>query len=92
MQLAELQPGMSGVVTSVAGSGRISSRLMELGLVPGAIIDVLRKAPFGDPVQYRVRGALISMRAAEAACVTVSAMAGVASATSLVTGSSLVAG
>ncbi len=39
---------------------------MELGLVPGAMIDVLRKAPFGDPVQYRVRGALISMRAAEA--------------------------
>jgi ferrous iron transport protein A len=76
MQLAELKPGMSGVVTSVAGSGRIASRLMELGMVPGAIVDVLRKAPFGDPVQYRVRGALISMRAAEAACVTVSAMAG----------------
>ena len=44
---------------------------MEMGLVPGVSVQVLRKAPLGDPVQYRVRGAVISMRAAEAASVTV---------------------
>lgn len=71
-RLADLRPGQTGIVTAVAGSGRLAVRLMELGLVPGATVQVLRKAPFGDPVQYRVRGTVISMRSAEAACVMVS--------------------
>lgn len=44
---------------------------MEMGLIPGVAITVVRKAPFGDPVQYRVRGSVISMRAVEAASVLV---------------------
>ena len=70
-QLAELVPGQSAVVSAVEGGGRIATRLMEMGLVPGVTVEVLRKAPFGDPVQYRIRGTVISMRAAEAACVAV---------------------
>ena len=79
IRLAELQPGQSGIVTSVCGSSRLAARLMELGLVPGATVEVLRKAPFGDPVQYRICGAVISMRSAEAACVTVCHESAVAS-------------
>lgn len=71
-QLAELTPGQSAIVSAVVGNSRISTRLMEMGLVPGVAVEVLRKAPFGDPVQYRVRGTVISMRASEAAFVTVS--------------------
>ena len=71
VRLADLRPGEAGIVTSITTVGRIAARLMELGLVPGASVSVLRKAPFGDPVQYRVRGSVISMRAAEAACVSV---------------------
>lgn len=44
---------------------------MEMGFVPGAVIEVLRRAPFGGPVQYRVQGVTISMRSREAACVSV---------------------
>lgn len=71
VRLSDLKPGDTGVVADVTAGGRITARLMELGLVPGAAVVVLRKAPFGDPVQYRVRGSVISMRAAEAACVAV---------------------
>ncbi len=60
-------------MTAVAGIGRLAARLMEMGMVPGATVNVLRKAPLGDPVQYRVRGAVISMRSAEAACISVCA-------------------
>ena len=71
LRLADLKPGQSGIVTAVSGNGRLSCRLMEMGLVPGVTVQVLRKAPFGDPVQYRVRGVVISMRSAEAAGVSV---------------------
>lgn len=42
-----------------------------MGFVPGAAVQVLRRAPFGGPVQYRVHSVSISMRIAEAACISV---------------------
>ena len=66
IRLGELSPGQTGVITGVSGEDRFSSRLMELGFTPGATVAVLRKAPLGDPVQYRIRGAIISMRAVDA--------------------------
>ena len=71
LPLADLAPGSSAIVTAISGASRIASRLMEMGFVPGAAIEVLRRAPFGGPVQYRVQGVSISMRPTEAACVSV---------------------
>ncbi|MCA9036378.1 MAG: ferrous iron transport protein A [Planctomycetaceae bacterium] len=71
LRLTELQPGQSGIVTGMCNSCRLATRLMELGVVPGATIEVLRKAPFGDPIQYRICGTVISMRSVEAACVKI---------------------
>ena len=71
MRLADLTPGASAIVTAISGASRIASRLMELGFVPGAAVQVLRRAPFGGPIQYRVHGVSISMRIAEAACISV---------------------
>jgi Fe2+ transport system protein FeoA len=69
MKLSDLKPGESGVVTGLCGEARLSARLMEMGVIPGRLIEVIRKAPFGDPVEYRVCGVRISMRSADAACV-----------------------
>lgn len=44
---------------------------MEMGFVPGVAVQVLRRAPFGGPIQYRVHNVSISMRIAEAACISV---------------------
>ena len=71
MRLADLTPGASAIVTAISGASRIASRLMEMGFVPGAAVQVLRRAPFGGPIQYRVHSVSISMRVAEAACISV---------------------
>lgn len=71
LRLADLSPGASAVVTAISGASRIAARLMEMGFVPGAAVRVLRKAPFGGPIQYRLHNGSISMRSAEAACISV---------------------
>lgn len=72
LRLADVAPGSSAIVTAICGATRIGCRLMEMGFVPGAVVEVLRKAPFGGPIQYRVHGVSVSMRSTEAACVSVS--------------------
>ena len=46
-------------------------KLLAFGLTPGTIIDVVRVAPLGDPLEIRVRGFALSLRRGEAAAVTV---------------------
>ena len=58
-------------VLRVGGAPGFRRRLMELGLVPGTTIEVVRVAPLGDPMQLLVRGCRLSIRLAEAAEVTV---------------------
>jgi ferrous iron transport protein A len=71
LRLADLTPGASGIVTAISGASRIASRLMEMGFVPGVAVKVLRRAPFGGPIQYRIHNVSVSMRIAEAACISV---------------------
>jgi len=58
-------------VLRVGGLPGFRRRLMELGLVPGTTVEVVRIAPLGDPVQLLVRGCRLSIRVAEASEVTV---------------------
>lgn len=58
-------------VLRVGGPAGFRRRLMEFGLVPGTIVEVVRVAPLGDPVELLVRGCRLSIRLAEAAEVTV---------------------
>ena len=64
--LAELAPGDRGRVVSVAGDADAARRLMDLGLIRGTTIEVVRRAPLGDPMELKVRGAHISLRKADA--------------------------
>ena len=70
--LDKLEIGNTAVVSGVEGEGRISRRLMEMGLVPGAYLRVVKAAPFGDPIEIRLRGYNLALRRAEAAKVQVS--------------------
>jgi len=76
MHLDEVEPGGRVKVTHVAGSGSARRRLLDLGMVPGTVIEVLRRAPLGDPVEYRVRGSCISIRRREAHLVEVQPLGG----------------
>lgn len=69
--LDELPLGQPARVVLVRGGGGLAVRLMEMGLTPGAAIMVIKRAPFGDPLEVRVRDFHISLRKADAARVTV---------------------
>jgi ferrous iron transport protein A len=62
MALSEVEVGTSAVVASLELPHDILDHLMHLGFLPEAIIDVLRRAPAGDPTVYRVEGAEIALR------------------------------
>jgi ferrous iron transport protein A len=58
-------------VTAVRGGGPLSYRLMEMGLIEGAEVRVLRRAPLGDPLHVRLGDYELSLRASEADLVEV---------------------
>ncbi len=66
MTLANLHIGSAARVTKINGNGAITRRLMEMGVVPGVAVKVIKSAPFGDPIQISVRGYNLAMRKAEA--------------------------
>lgn len=72
MTLADLPQGVSAKVISVKGSGAVNRRLMEMGIVPGVSVRVIKSAPFGDPIEIRVRGYNLAMRKSEADTIEVS--------------------
>lgn len=76
MKLSEAGIGEHLRVVEVSGNGRISKRLTEMGLVPGVAVSVIRAAPFGDPIQIRLRGYDLALRRSEAAGVIVDAEGG----------------
>ena len=54
-------------VDRVEGEPLVARRLMELGLVPGTHVEVVRRAPLGDPIELRLRQVHLSIRRSEAA-------------------------
>ncbi len=71
MTLANLRIGAVGEVTKIMGSSAISKRLMEMGIVPGVLVKVIKTAPFGDPIEVRVRGYNLAMRRNEAEAIEI---------------------
>jgi Fe2+ transport system protein FeoA len=69
--LSSFEPGESGVIESVDTALPVGARLADLGFLPGTEIRVLRRAPFGDPTEYELRGYRICLRRSEAARVRV---------------------
>ena len=65
--LADLQPGQSAEVLSVAGDPALVQRLYEFGLLEGERVEVVARALLGDPIEIRLGNARLSLRRAEAA-------------------------
>lgn len=70
--LGDLAPGEAGVIVQLEGDSAVTRRLMELGLVPGTSVEVVRLAPLGDPVELKLRHVHLSIRRSEAALIRVS--------------------
>lgn len=65
-RLDELVPPQDARIHKVHGVGALRQRMMDMGLVPGAEIHVVRVAPMGDPIEYRIKGYHLSLRGHEA--------------------------
>ncbi len=70
-QLDKLNPGQSATIIGFERDGKVTRRLMELGLVPGRRITLVRQAPLRDPVQLKVGSSRLFIRKAEASLVQV---------------------
>ena len=71
MTLTSLSAGQDARVTAVNGTGRVTGRLMEMGVLPGVSVHIVKSAPFGDPIEVRVRGYSLAMRRSEADAIEV---------------------
>ena len=71
--LADLSPGQGAEIVSIDCDRRMARRLMEMGLLPGTLVRVVRAAPLGDPLELRLRDYSLSVRRSEAAQITVRA-------------------
>lgn len=72
LTLRNVPVGSSVRVTAVNGESQISRRLMEMGVIPGVSVEVIKTAPFGDPIEVRLRGYSLAMRKNEADSIEVS--------------------
>jgi ferrous iron transport protein A len=66
MNLANLTIGETATVKIIRDGSPATRRLMEMGVVPGVVVRVVKTAPFGDPIEIRVRGYSLAMRKSEA--------------------------
>ncbi len=69
--LDKVDVGRSGTITKVEGSGPVKTRLRDMGFVRGAEFEVVRKAPFGDPIELTIKGYQITLRKAQGKLIVV---------------------
>jgi Fe2+ transport system protein FeoA len=65
-RLDEFRIGDIGTVIMVEGEGRLRRRLFDMGITPGAKVELKKKAPLGDPLEITVRGYELTLRKSEA--------------------------
>lgn len=71
VSLDQMKAGESGEVVSLHGKGAVRRRLMDMGLTRRTSVEVVKLAPFGDPIEIKVRGYQLSLRKSEAELVVV---------------------
>ncbi|WP_225931331.1 ferrous iron transport protein A [Leptolyngbya sp. 7M] len=71
MNLTDIKANQEAMVTAVIGTDTIANRLMEMGIVPGVSVRVIKAAPFGDPIEVRLLGYNLALRRNEAAMISV---------------------
>jgi ferrous iron transport protein A len=64
--LSQLKPKERGTITKVGGDGPVRRRILDMGVVPGTEVQVVKVAPLGDPVDLLIRGYHLSLRKEEA--------------------------
>ena len=71
MTLRDLEIGKTAVVISVGGEGALRQHFLDMGLIPGAVVTMVKYAPLGDPVEIRIHGYELTLRLDDAAKIEV---------------------
>lgn len=71
MTLLDLTNGQKGVIVKVRGRGAFRRRIIEMGFVVGKVVEVIKKAPLQDPIEYKIMGYNVSLRQSEAGLIEV---------------------
>lgn len=67
MKLSELEIGSTKTISEIKiGEKKIRRRLLDMGLTPGAVVYLRKKAPLGDPIEINLRGYELTLRKKEA--------------------------
>ena len=71
MTLKDLKVGESAVVKEVGGEGALRQHFLDMGLIPGAEVKLVKMAPMGDPMEIKVHGYALTLRLSEALKISV---------------------
>ncbi len=71
MKLNELEIGSTGVIQSVGGEGALRQHFLDMGVIPGCEIELVKYAPMGDPAEYRIHGYELTLRLDDAKEITI---------------------
>ena len=66
MELDKLKQGQSAIVQTVGGDGALRQHFLDMGLIPGAEITLVKFAPMGDPIEFRIHGYELTLRVDDA--------------------------
>ena len=72
MTLKELKIGQSAVIETVGGEGSLRQHFLDMGVIPGARVKLVKLAPMGDPMQLQIHGYELTLRLADAEKIDVS--------------------
>ena len=72
MKLNELEIGKKAKIISVAGEGQLRHHILDMGLIPGTVVTLVKYAPMGDPMELLVRGYELTLRVDDAKLIGIS--------------------
>ena len=71
INLRQMHVGQKATIATISAQGELGRRIRDMGLVPGATIEIMGKAPLRDPVALRLQGFTLALRNNEADWITV---------------------
>ena len=66
MTLKDIAIGQSAVIVKVGGEGSLRQHFLDMGVIPGAEVSVVKLAPMGDPMELQIHGYELTLRLADA--------------------------
>jgi ferrous iron transport protein A len=64
--LSQINPGKRVKIIQIKGKGSARRRILDMGMIPGAELEVIKRAPLGDPIEFKIKGYNLTLRKNEA--------------------------